>query len=313
MKIVKNNVVLEKTYFYPTSGGQLHDTGLINNCSVIDVFKQGDLIVHVLEKVNFKQGETVNCLIDSERRYQLAKHHTATHIINAAARKILGNHINQAGAKKDVDKAHIDITHYQSLSEEELKNIENEANRLVNEKIPTRLYFMARDEAERRYGMEIYQGGAVPGKQLRIVEILGTDIECCGGTHLKNTYEANPIKILKSHKISDSIVRIEFKAGKAAVSEEKKELTIEKEIAKLLDCEINHITKRAEELFLIWKKIKKAEKTELCLKKEELELKSKEETTSDILTETAKLLNTQPEHIIKTIKRFLDGIKNYKK
>ena len=94
------------------------------------MFKQGNIILHVLsDKHEFPEGEEVKCEIDLQRRLQLAKHHTATHIVNAAAKKVLGSHINQAGAKKDIDKATIDLTHYQSITDEELQKIEEEANK----------------------------------------------------------------------------------------------------------------------------------------------------------------------------------------
>ena len=80
---------------------------------------------------SFRQGNIIEVKIDLDRRLQLAKHHTSTHIINAAARRVLGKHINQAGAKKTVEKAHIDLTHYSSLTEEELKKIEAESNRII--------------------------------------------------------------------------------------------------------------------------------------------------------------------------------------
>ncbi len=88
------------------------------------MFKQESHVIHVLaDKPNFKEGELVEGKIDYERRKQLTQHHTSTHIVNAAARIILGNHINQASAKKEIDKAYLDVTHYQGISEEELKKI----------------------------------------------------------------------------------------------------------------------------------------------------------------------------------------------
>jgi len=317
-----NLVILDKTYFYPTSGGQVHDTGKINGVNVIDVFKQGSVIVHKLEGIDsaliVKKGENVHCKIDFSRRKQLAQHHTATHIINAASRRVLGPHINQAGAKKTEEKAHLDITHYQSLSDEEVKKIEEEANKIVNETIQTKLSFMHRSEAEQKYGMDIYQGGAVPGDILRIVEIPSVDVECCGGTHLHNTSEVGKIKILKSTKIQDGVVRIEFVAGKKAEEVENKEEDIIGEVAKLLGVEEKYLPSRAEELFTKWKKAskllkKKKEGKEVTISElDELKLSSKQEFHGDILTEVASRLKTQPEHLIKTIIRFkkeLDDMK----
>ncbi len=296
-------LALNKTYFYPTSGGQLHDTGTIANEQVVDVFKQGNVIVHVLKgEHKFPIGEEVNCEIDKERRIQLAKHHTATHIINAAARKILGNHVNQASAFKDIEKARIDITHYESLTDDLLKKIENEANKIIKNKIKIKKSFMPRTEAEKKYGMTIYQGGVPIGKELRIVEIDKTDIECCGGTHLDNTSEVDLIKIIKSSKISDSIVRIEFVAGDAAKAEIEKESKILEEAASLLNVDKKLVYGRAIELFELWKDIiKKGKKRDIIFKSNErLNLSDKE-----ILEKTASALKTQPEHVPKAIARFL--------
>ncbi|MFH1511589.1 MAG: alanine--tRNA ligase, partial [Candidatus Woesearchaeota archaeon] len=188
LRIIDNKVVLDQTIFYPTSGGQLHDKGTIAGQEVIDVFKQVNSIIHVLaESPKFKEGESVEGKIDFERRKQLAQHHTATHIVNAAARKVLGKHINQAGAKKAEDKAHLDITHYKAVSEEELKKIEEEANSIVKLKLKVSSKIFSRNDAEQKYGMTIYQGGAVPGKNIRIIDIEGTDVEACAGTHLNDT------------------------------------------------------------------------------------------------------------------------------
>ena len=237
--------------------------------------------------------------IDKKRRIQLAQHHTSTHIINAAAKKVLGNHANQAGAFKDVDKARIDITHFNSLTKEEIIKIEEEANNIILQKIPVEKNFYPRSKAEQIFGMEIYQGGAVPGKLLRIVNIKGIDVEACGGTHLDNTKEAGLIKILKSTKVQDGVIRLIFVAGDAAKAESAQEVDTLTNLSKLLSCKHKEIPGRAEELFKIWKKIvKKGKETKK-------ELISHENFEGDILSETAKILKTQPEHVVKTVERFL--------
>ncbi|MBI2558779.1 alanine--tRNA ligase [Candidatus Woesearchaeota archaeon] len=309
IEIIDRNLILNKTYFYPTSGGQLHDLGNINGQNVIDVFKQGGVIVHVLrQKPDFKKGDDVNCEIDTERRMQLAKHHTSTHIVNAAARKVLGNHINQAGAKKDIDRATIDLTHFQSITDEELEQIEKEANKIVKESIHVQSSFVPRTEAEQTYGMGIYQGGAVPGKLLRIVNIPNIDVEACGGTHLKNTSEAGEIKILKATKISDGIVRLYFAAGEAAHKEIKREKEILEEAAKLLNVNLNQLPSGVEELFSKWKIAKKSIEKKKQIDVKQLELTKKEEFKGDILDKVSEILKTQPEHVVKTVKRFLNEL-----
>ena len=311
-------VVLDKTYFYPTSGGQLHDTGKLGGIKVTDVFKEGSVIVHVLDKEEpFEIGQEVRGEIDHERRVQLAQNHTAAHILNAAAKEVLGSHINQAGAKKTPSKAHLDITHYTSLTTEEVKKIEKLANEIVDAGIQTKMSFMPRTVAEQKYGMEIYQGGAVPGKQLRIVEIPGVDVECCGGTHLRNTAETGRIKILKSSKISDGIVRLTYVAGKAAQKEEVGESEILSQASELLGVEIDELPSRAEDLFTKWKKGKKLfskKKAGKEISEEDLQnlvLEEPERFEGNILVELCKILKTQPEHVVKTLKRFSDELDRF--
>ncbi|MBN2111760.1 alanine--tRNA ligase [Candidatus Woesearchaeota archaeon] len=314
VKVIGKNVVLDKTYFYPTSGGQLHDEGKIAGEKVVDIFKQGNVIVHAMAaEPRFRKNDDVNCLIDWQTRLQLAQHHTATHIVNVAAKKLLGHHINQAGAKKTLEKAHLDITHYQSVSDEELKEIEKESNRIISEKHDVKTYFMSRNDAEKKFGMEIYQGGAVPGKQIRIVEIPGVDVEACGGTHVKNTADVNKIVVLKSTKISDGIVRLTFTAGIAAEKEAKEEQNLVAETAKILGVKESQIPARAEELFSKWKKAKKAAKKGKELKPEELKLTSTEEFEGDVLAKAAEIFKTQPEHVAKTAQRFLSELKEMKR
>ena len=312
LKIMGNNVVLDQTCFYPTSGGQLHDIGFLGETEVVDVFKQGAVIVHVLSgNPEFSVGDKVEGRIDFERRKQLAQHHTATHIINIAAREVLGNHINQAGAKKTVEKAQLDVTHYEAIGCEGLDMIEKRANEIVDKSYDVKSLILPRGEAEKRYGMSIYQGGAVPGKSVRIIEIEGIDVEACGGTHLKNTKETGKIKILKTTKIQDGIVRLYYTAGAARKNTEKSEEQVLDEAARLLCVERDEIPARAQELFTKWKQVKKARKKNKPLP--ELSLTKKERFSGDVLAKTSEILRTQEEHVLNTLKRFLKDIEDCKK
>ncbi len=209
-------VVLDRTAFYPTSGGQIYDIGYMDKCRVVDVFKQGNVIVHRVKSPAFNEGDEVRCTIDWERRRQLAQHHTATHIVNGVARLLLGEHVWQAGAEKTEEKARLDITHFEALSKEQLAEIERRANETVAQDVEVESALLRRDKAEARFGFRLYQGGAVPGNEVRVVKIGDFDIEACGGTHLHRTSEAELIKIRGSTKIQDGIVRIEYYAGEAA-------------------------------------------------------------------------------------------------
>ena len=210
-------VILDRTYFYPEGGGQESDYGKINESRVTHVEKAGRVVVHTVDKIaGLKPGQTVECVLDDRRRVQLMQHHTATHIVNAAARKTLGPHVWQAGAHKSEASSRLDITHYKGVSQEELKQIEDTANSTVTEARPVQVKWMKRNEAEGNYGMRLYQGGAVPGTRLRIVNIEGVDVEACGGTHVGNTKEAGRIRMLSAKRIQDGVVRLEFTAGGAS-------------------------------------------------------------------------------------------------
>jgi alanyl-tRNA synthetase len=311
LKIIDRAVVLDRSVAYPTSGGQIHDIGTINSNDIVDVIKQGPHIIHLLKnKPSFSEGDKVSVKVDRERRSQLAQHHTATHILNVAARIVLGNHINQAGAKKDIDKAHLDVTHFQSISKEELDEIEDKANEIIQKDLPVNTMFLPRAAAEKRYGMRIYQGGAVPGKQLRIVEIPGFDVEACGGTHLNHTAEVGVLRIIKATKIQDGIVRITFTAGPAAdqhtrahdkiISEAMKELRIENP---------KQLPENVGLLFTNWKKARKLRRKGQPVPAEFRKFNRKDEYDGDIVARLAAILKTQPEHIVKTIRRFKGDLK----
>jgi alanyl-tRNA synthetase len=211
-------VVLDRTYFYPTGGGQVTDTGHLGDLEVVEVARHGPWVFHRLERASpFRVGERVHGRVDRPRRVQLMQHHTATHLLNGALREVLGPHVWQTGAYKGTESARIDITHYKPLSREELHKVERRVNEVVREDRPVKSYFESRNEAERRFGFTLYQGGAVPGRELRIVEIDGIDVEACGGTHCTHTSEVGAIALLDVERIQDGVVRLTYASGERAL------------------------------------------------------------------------------------------------
>ncbi|RME52792.1 alanine--tRNA ligase [Candidatus Woesearchaeota archaeon] len=304
-----NFVVLDRTAFYPTSGGQLHDEGTLAGVRVRDVFKQDGVVVHELEKeVTFRIGQLVQGRIDKERRVQLTQHHTATHIMNAAAKKVLGDHIFQAGAAKTLEKARIDVTHWEIPSEQELKEIERVANRIVEQNIPVEKMFLPRNVAEAMFGFDIYQGGAVPGKMLRIVHIKGVDVEACGGTHLDLTGEAVRIKLLKCTKVQDGVIRLEFAAGAAAERLVLEEEELIRALCSLLGVEERAVPGRVEELFRKWKLARKAKKKNQPPPADTFKLVSKADFEGNVLERCVEIVGTQKQDLPRTIKRFLHDL-----
>src|SRR5436189_5154169 len=165
-------VVLDQTHFYPEGGGQEADHGTIADREVYDVQKMGTSILHFIRgDATSLLKKRVACVIDGERREALMRNHTATHIVLGAARKALGNHVWQAGAHKAPDLARLDITHYDALTEAEVARIEELANAEALGHHQVRAKVLARDVAEKKFGFRRYQGGSVPGGELRVVEI----------------------------------------------------------------------------------------------------------------------------------------------
>ncbi|MCL5675057.1 MAG: alanine--tRNA ligase [Candidatus Marsarchaeota archaeon] len=251
-------VVLDKTPFYPEGGGQAADHGAINGKRVADVQKVGDVIVHVMEKPlaegEIKADGYVECNVDRERRERLMVHHTATHMVNAASRSVLGKHAWQEGTKKEADKAHIDITHWEKLTENEIRQIENFVNSHVLEGIRVEIKEMDRSEAESKYGFSIYQGHGVPSKKMRMViikDLNGNEIdaEACGGLHVAGRESAiGIVKIIGAYRIHDGVDRLEYVAGKAALEYFGKENAALVRASQVLNSEPFSMPERAEKL-----------------------------------------------------------------
>jgi alanyl-tRNA synthetase len=170
-------------------------------------------VIHVLDRTAPNPGTKVRGSVDSARRRDIMRHHTAVHIVNGAAYKVLGKHIWQAGAEKTDKRARLDITHYKAVTPEEIRKMEKEANSIVIQNLKVRKMELPRTEAEQKFGFRLYQGGAVPGAKLRTINIPGHDAEACGGVHCEYTGEIGMIKILDAKRIQDGVVRLELIAG----------------------------------------------------------------------------------------------------
>ena len=252
-------IILDKTIFYPIGGGQAEDRGWIisnkNKYEIINVEKYGNAVLHKIAQStkNLKVGQTIEMELDWDRRLSLMRHHTAVHIVGGAARKILGSHVWQAGADKTPDRGRLDITHWENVSRETLDEIEYVANQVVMENKKIHKHVLDRTTAEEKYGFTIYQGGVVPGKELRIIEIPGIDIEACGGTHAHATGDLGYIRITGSERIQDGIVRITLKAGKQAVGQSQHDYQLLTEASNHFKVTPSELPKTSERFFKEWK------------------------------------------------------------
>jgi len=236
LKSFDQYVVLDRTSFYARGGGQEPDHGTIEGFDVVDVSKHGNIVLHELKEGTIKEGDTVSCVVDSKRRGDITKNHTSTHILNSSSRSILGSWVWQHSAFKEEDHARLDITHHSALTDDEIVKIENLANSVVKKNMSVTIENFDRGTAEQKYGFKIYQGGIVPVKSVRIVSIEDFDIEACGGTHVKKTGEIKLVKITRTKRIQDGVVRIEFVSGDTALDYAKQhDVDLVRESAELKD------------------------------------------------------------------------------
>jgi alanyl-tRNA synthetase len=214
-------VILDQTCFYPEGGGQPGDIGTLETGSgllkVVDAQKIGRVVVHEIEGTPPRAGETVKGTIEWDRRVSLMRHHTGTHLILGAARRVLGQHAWQAGAQKGVESSRIDVSHYERITDEQTKEIERLATEVALQDIPVEAQWLPREKAEKAYGYRLYQGGAVPGREIRVIKIGDWEVEACGGTHCTRTGQIGAIKILHTERIQDGVERIIFAAGTQAL------------------------------------------------------------------------------------------------
>ena len=246
-------VVLDQTCFFPEGGGQPADSGHLtfgkSKVEVVDVQKVGKVIVHRVKSETLpKEGSAVKGFIDWDKRYSLMKNHTATHVIGGAAKRVLGQHVWQFGTQKGVESSRLDISHYRRLSLEEVHKIELLANEAIMRNIPVETAWMPRNEAESRYGFRLYQGGAVPGKEIRVVRAGDWDVEACAGTHLKNTGELGFIKIIHTERVQDGVERLTYSVGIPAVKAGQENERLLWKVSETLTAPLEKLDKTAERL-----------------------------------------------------------------
>ena len=262
LKVIdKKFIILDQTAFYPRGGGQEPDTGEIDGVKVLEVIKQADIVVHKLQgPSDFIDGKTVHGTVNDRRRELITKHHTATHVLNTSARFNLGSWVWQNSAFKEENYARLDVTHHSSLNREEVERIEKTANIVIRQNLPVKIKIYDRVDAEQDYSFRIYQGGVVPTSNIRIVNIENWDIEACGGTHVSTTGEIGLIKITKSERIQDGVVRLEFVAGEAAmnyIQKQENQLTmIAQSLGSSKEKVVESLQKRIEEAEAARKKVK---------------------------------------------------------
>ncbi|MBI5225924.1 alanine--tRNA ligase [Candidatus Micrarchaeota archaeon] len=262
-----NVVVTNQTVFYPEGGGQAADHGTMDGTEVPDVQKQGSVVLHfVKDATHFKAGQKVHLQLNWDRRESISRHHTATHIMIATARQVLGGHAWQHGSHKDEDEAHVDITHYEKPDSATIAEIEIAANKIIQEARNVTVQQMDRGVAEQKYGFRLYQGGGAIGKTIRVVIIDDYDAEACGGIHRTKTNQIGLLKITGVEQIQDSVIRLRYKAGPKALEHVQKQEQLLADACAALSVSPDQLTGAVHRLFEEWKAAKKdAEKAQEVL------------------------------------------------
>ena len=224
-------VVLDKTPFYAEMGGQVADQGVLTSadCSlrVLDVKKTPKgYYVHtcVLESGIVKVGDHLTAKVDKEYRMAVCRNHTATHLLQAALREVLGDHVHQAGSYQDGEITHFDFTHFSAVTADELARVEKIVNDRIFDAMDVTVKEMPIDEAKKLGAMALF--GEKYGKVVRVVDIEGWSTEFCGGTHVRNTAQIGCFKIVSESSVAAGIRRIEAVTGKNLLLRANKQETM---------------------------------------------------------------------------------------
>ena len=218
----KGTIIVDETVFYATMGGQEGDKGYITSpegeFKVDTTIKlKGGKIGHVgvMTKGMIKAGDTVTLLVDSEYRADTCKNHSATHLLQKALRTVLGNHVEQKGSYVDPERLRFDFTHFQSMTAEELKKVEDIVNEKIVEAIPVETKIMTIEEAKKTGAMALF--GEKYGESVRVVCIDDFSKEFCGGTHVANTANIRLFKIISEAGVAAGVRRIEALTDKGVL------------------------------------------------------------------------------------------------
>ncbi len=245
-------VVLDRTPFYAEKGGQVADQGVLvgpeGRMTVENVTVEGESFVHrgLVTQGTLSLGDTVQATVDHERRAAIRRHHTATHLLQAALRATLGDHITQAGSWVGPDRARFDFTHHEQVSEEILTQAERQVNQWILENLPVTCTVQPLAEAQAEGVMALF--GEAYGDEVRVVRAGKISAELCGGTHVSRTGDIGCFRILAESSVAAGLRRIEVVTGLAALEEWRAETGLLKTLGHELKCAREELPERVEGL-----------------------------------------------------------------
>ena len=245
-------VILDRTPFYVESGGQVSDMGMITADDFVfdvkDVIRDGDLILHIGEALSATEtrSDTAMAQVAVERRRAIERNHTATHLLHAALRQVLGDHVHQAGSLVAPDRLRFDFAHQAAVTSEELEKIEIIANARILDNIPLQVEWSDFDSARDRGAMALF--GEKYDDTVRVVSVPGFSMELCGGTHVQATGAIGLLRIVSESAVAAGVRRIEAVTGEGALQWSRRHEQLLDSVSALLKSETDQLPLRVEKL-----------------------------------------------------------------
>ena len=314
-------VVFDRTPFYATSGGQLHDCGSVccngEEVHVEQVEKENGIFLHIVSADDsgaahtFKKGDKAHLSICTIRRNKTSRGHSATHLLQQALKDVLGDHVMQAGSYVDNEYLRFDFNHFQAVTAEEIKQVEDIVNRKIDSFLPIKMEEMPIEEAKKLGAMAIF--GEKYGDVVRVVSMGDYSIEFCGGTHLANTGLIGGVKITAEYGVASGVRRIEAVTGTNVIKYLEGKQAVIDEVSSVLKSNENDLARRAHQIVADNKDL---ENTIKSLKSDEIsgaldDIIASAEKIGDVSLITRKFEDTDAEqlrNITDAIKGKMDGV-----
>ncbi|MBI0029761.1 alanine--tRNA ligase [Gilliamella sp. B14384G15] len=305
-------IILDKTPFYGESGGQIGDKGLLTSANaeftVLDSQKYGKSIGHIgnLVKGSLKVGDLVTAAIDVELRERIRRNHSATHLLQAALQQILGSHVHQKGSLVNDSYLRFDFSHNQSITQEQIVEIENLVNQQIRCNLPVDVELMPIDEARNKGAMALF--GEKYEDIVRVLTMGDFSIELCGGTHVDRTGDIGLFKIISESSIASGVRRIEATSGQNAMDFIHHEANLLSQIAQLVKSDKSAVLVRVEQLL---------EQTKLLEKNiEQLKAQKASQQSAQLINQCEKINNknlliAKLDNVeAKVLRTMIDDLKN---
>lgn len=263
-------IILDSNPFHAEGGGQLGDTGILKaqggSARVTDAKALPNGLVYLIATVaegQIQTGDAVDIAVDKARNLAIARNHTATHLLQAALRKVLGNHVNQAGSLVTPEHLRFDFTNFSPVSAEELEKVESLVNEEILKNVPVTIEEMALKDAKEKGAMALF--GEKYGDRVRVVSVGDFSCELCGGSHVTNTAAIGSFRILSETGTGTGVRRIEAVTGAAALQKAKADEAVIRNLASVLKVKADDVTVKVGHLL---KQLKDTEKELQQLKKD---------------------------------------------